>query len=200
MPQKLLLIMGKIRTHSQKKKTKPSKNTGSSVNKKETALSKYKITKESQVDSLIDPALYPKENRSRLEDKFLNDYEKYLKLILGTYNHIPYEKFDDFLTSWTFQTFQKNMSIRQKGNRRRKTLNPKDLEKDFELRWNMFLQIFEDMLEDLEVEFRDIATELLRPKMHMFKKMLDLDRKNKGKSKLRDSFLTQSGTEWVNYN
>ena len=31
------------------------------------------------------------------------------------------------------------------------------------------------------------------------KKMLDLDMKNKGKKPFRDSFLTQKGTEWVNY-
>ena len=199
MPQKLLLIMKKIRTPSQKNKTKASKNTGSSVNKKETGLPEYKINKESQLESLRDPALYPKENRSRLEDKFLNDYDESLKLILKTYNQIPLDKFDKFLTSWTFQTFQKNMTIRQKGNYKRKTLNESDLDTELELRWNMFLQIFEDMLEGLPIEFRDIATELLRPKMHLFKKMLDLDRKNKGKSKLRDSFLTQSGTEWVNF-
>ena len=199
MPQKLLPIMAKIRTHSQKKKTKPSKNTGSSVNKKETGLPKYKITKESQLESLRDPALFPKENRSRLEDKFLNDYDESLKLILRTYNQIPYEKFDKFLTSWTFQTFQKNMTIRQKGNYKRKTLNESDLDTELELRWNMFLQIFEDMLEGLPIEFRDIATELLRPKMHLFKKMLDLDRKNKKLKPLRDSFLTQAGSEWVNY-
>lgn len=191
--------MKKIRTHSQKKKTKASKNTGSSVNTKETALPKYKITKESQFESLRDPALYPKENRSRLEDKFLNDYDESLKLILKTYNQIPLDKFDKFLTSWTFQTFQKNMTIRQKGNRRRETLNESDLDTELELRWNMFLQIFEDMLEGLDTEFRDIATELLRPKMHMFKKMLDLDRKNKGLKPFRDSFLTQAGSEWVNY-
>lgn len=199
MPQKLLLIMKKIRTHSQKKKKETSKNTGSGVNTKETALPKYKITKESQLESLRDPALYPKENRSRLEDKFVNDYEESLKLILRTYNQIPLDKFDKFLTSWTFQTFQKNMTIRQKGNRRRETLNENDLDTELELRWNMFLQIFEDMLEGLPLEFRDIATELLRPKMHMFKKMLDLDRKNKKLKPLRDSFLTQSGSEWVNY-
>ena len=199
MPQKLLPIMKKIRTHSQKKKTKPSKNTGSSVNKKETMLPKYKITKESQLESLRDPALYPKENRSRLEDKFLDDYDESLKLILRTYNQIPLDKFDKFLTSWTFQTFQKNMTIRQKGNYKRKTLNESDLDIELELRWNMFLQIFEDMLEGLPIEFRDIATELLRPKMHLFKKMLDLDRKNKGQSKLRDSFLTQAGTDFVQY-
>ena len=64
----------------------------------------------------------------------------------------------------------------------------------------MFLQIFEDMLEGLPIEFRDIATELLRPKMHLFKKMLDLDRKNKKLKPLRDSFLTQAGKEWTNYN
>jgi len=189
MLQKSLPIMKKIRTHSQKKKTKPSKNTGSSVNKKETGLPEYKINKESQLESLRDPALFPKENRSRLEDKFLNDYDESLKLILRTYNQIPLDKFDKFLTSWTFQTFQKNMTIRQKGN----------YKIELELRWNMFLQIFEDMLEGLPIEFRDIATELLRPKMHLFKKMLDLDRKNKKLKPLRDSFLTQSGTEWVNY-
>ena len=199
MPQKPLLIMTEIRTHSQKKKKKASKNTGSGVNKKETALPKYKITKESQLESLRDPALYPKENRSRLEDKFLNDYDESLKLILRTYNQIPLDKFDKFLTSWTFQTFQKNMTIRQKGNYKRKTLNESDLDTELELRWNMFLQIFEDMLEGLPIEFRDIATELLRPKMHLFKKMLDLDRKNKKLKPLRDSFLTQSGSEWVNY-
>ena len=199
MPQKLLPIMAKIRTHSQKKKTKPSKNTGSSVNKKETGLPEYKINKESQLESLRDPALFPKENRSRLEDKFLDDYDESLKLILRTYNQIPLDKFDKFLTSWTFQTFQKNMTIRQKGNYKRKTLNESDLDTELELRWNMFLQIFEDMLEGLPIEFRDIATELLRPKMHLFKKMLDLDRKNKKLKPLRDSFLTQAGSEWVNY-
>ena len=56
------------------------------------------------------------------------------------------------------------------------------------------------MLEGLDTEFRDIATELLRPKMHLFKKMLDLDRKNKGKSRLKDSIrFTQNGTEFANY-
>ena len=192
--------MKKIRTHSQKKKTKPSKNTGSSVNKKETGLPKYKITKESQLESLRDPALYPKENRSRLEDKFLDDYDESLKLILRTYNQIPLDKFDKFLTSWTFQTFQKNMTIRQKGNYKRKTLNESDLDIELELRWNMFLDNFEVMLEGLEEEFRAIATSILRPKLHLFKKMLDLDRKNKKLKPLRDSFLTQAGSnEWANY-
>ena len=199
MPQKLLLIMKKIRTHSQKKKTKTSKNTGSGVNKKETVLPDYKITKESQLESLRDPALYPKENRSRLEDKFLIDYDQFLKFFLNTYNHIPEKKLDDFLTGYKFQTFQKNMILRQKRNRNEKNLDENDLDKELEFRWNMFLDNFENMLEGLPIEFREIATELLRPKMHMFKKMLDLDRKNKGKTRLRDSFLTQSGSEWVNY-
>ena len=56
------------------------------------------------------------------------------------------------------------------------------------------------MLEGLEEEFRAIATSILRPKLHLFKKMLDLDRKNKGLKPFRDSFLTQEGTEWTNYN
>ena len=200
MPQKPLLIMTEIRTHSQKKKEKASKNTGSGVKKEKGLLPEYKITKENQIENLRDLHLNPKTNRSRLEDNFLDDYQEFLRFFLNTYTSIPYKKFDDFLTSWRFQTFQKNMATRQKGNRRRKTLNQNDLDKEFEIRWNMFLQIFEDMLEDLEIEFRDIATELLRPKMHIFKKMLDLDRKNKGKSRLRDSFLTQAGSEWVNYN
>ena len=191
--------MEKIRTHSQKKKKKASKNTGSGVNKKETALPEYKINKESQLESLRDPNLYPKENRSRLEDKFLNDYDESLKLILRTYNQIPYDKFDKFLTSWTFQTFQKNMNIRQRGNYKRETLNESELDTELQLRWNLFLDNFESMLEGLPVEFREIATEMLRPKMHMFKKMLDLDRKNKGLKPFRDSFLTQPGSEWVNY-
>ena len=191
--------MKKIRTPSQKKKTKASKNTGSGVNKKETGLPEYKINKESQLESLRDPALYPKENRSRLEDKFLNDYDESLKLILKTYNQIPLDKFDKFLTSWTFTTFQKNMNIRQRGNYKRKTLNESELDTELELRWNLFLDNFESMLEGLPIEFRDIATELLRPKMHLFKKMLDLDRKNKKLKPLRDSFLTQAGSEWVNY-
>jgi len=200
MPQKLLLIMTEIRTHAQKKKKKASKNTGSSVKKEKGILPEYKITKENQIENLRDPNLNPKTNRSLLTDYVLDDYQEFLRFFLNTYSSIPYKKFDDFLTSWRFQTFQKNMATRQKGNRRRKTLNQNDLDKEFEIRWNMFLQIFEDMLEDLEIEFRDIATELLRPKMHIFKKMLDLDRKNKGKSRLRDSFLTQAGSEWVNYN
>ena len=199
MPQKLLLIMKKIRSTSQKKKTKVTKNTGSGVNKKERVLPDYKITKESQLESLRDPALYPKENRSRLEDYFLNDYDQFLKFFLNTYNHIPEKKFDDFLTSWKFTTFQKNMVLRQKRNRNKKNLDENDLDKELELRWNMFLDNFENMLEGLDTEFRDIATELLRPKLYLFKKMLDLDRKNKGKSRLKDSFLTQKGTEFVTY-
>ena len=191
--------MKKIRTPSQKKKKKASKNTGSGVNKKETALPEYKITSEKQLESLRDPNLYPKENRSRLHEKFLHDYEESLKLILRTYNQIPLDKFDKFLTSWTFQTFQKNMTIRQKGNYKRKTLNESDLDTELELRWNLFLDNFEVMLEMLPIEFRDISTEILRPKLHLFKKMLDLDRKNKGLKPFRDSFLTQEGTEWVNY-
>ena len=69
-----------------------------------------------------------------------------------------------------------------------------------ELKWNMFLDNFENLLEGLEEEFRAIATSILRPKLHLFKKMLDLDRKNKKLKPLRDSFLTQEGTEWTNYN
>ena len=191
--------MEKIRNNEQKKKKKASKNTGSGVNKKETGLPEYKINKESQLESLRDPNLYPKENRSRLEDKFLNDYDESLKLILRTYNQIPYDKFDKFLTSWTFQTFQKNMNIRQRGNYKRETLNESELDTELQLRWNLFLDNFESMLEGLPVEFREIATELLRPKLHMFKKMLDLDRKNKGLKPFRDSFLTQAGSEWVNF-
>ena len=109
-------------------------------------------------------------------------------------------KFDKFLTDWRFTTFQKNMNIRQRGNRRRKTLNESELDMELELRWNLFLDNFEVMLEMLPTEFRDISTEILRPQLHLFKKMLDLDRKNKKLKPLRDSFLTQEGTEWTNYN
>ena len=192
--------MTEIRTSSQKKKKKASKNTGSGVKKEKGLLPEYKIKRESQIENLRDPNLNPKTNRSLLTDYFLDDYQEFLRFFLNTYSSIPYKKFDDFLTSWRFQTFQKNMATRQKGNRRRKTLNQNDLDKEFEIRWNMFLQIFEDMLEGLPIEFRDIATELLRPNMHLFKKMLDLDRKNKGLKPFRDSFLTQEGTEWTNYN
>ena len=199
MPQKLLPIMDKIRTHSQKKKKKASKNTGSSVKKEKGILPEYKITKENQIENLRDLHLNPKTNRSRLEDNFLDDYQEFLRFFLNTYSSISYKKFDKFLTSWRFQTFQKSMATRQRGNRKRENLNESDLDTELELRWNLFLDNFENMLDGLEIEFRDIATELLRPKMHIFKKMLDLDRKNKGKSRLRDSFLTQAGSEWVNY-
>ena len=91
------------------------------------------------------------------------------------------------------------MNIRQRGNRRRKTLNENELDMELELRWNLFLDNFENMLEGLEEEFRAIATEILRPQLHLFKKMLDLHRKNQGKKPFRDSFLTQAGSEWVNY-
>ena len=50
MPQKSLLITKEIRTHSQKKKKKASKNTGLGVNKKDTALPKYKIDNEKQIE------------------------------------------------------------------------------------------------------------------------------------------------------
>ena len=199
MLQKLLAIMKKIRNHEQKKKKKASKNTGSGVKKEKGILPEYKITKENQIENLRDPHLNPKTNRSRLENNFIDDYENFMRFFLNTYNHIPSEKFDKFLTSWTFERFQKNMNIRQRGNYRRKTLNESELDNELEMRWNMFLEIFEDMLEGLPIEFRDIATELLRPKMHLFKKMLDLDRKNKGLKPFRDSFLTQAGSEWVNY-
>ena len=108
-------------------------------------------------------------------------------------------KFDKFLTDWRFTTFQKNMNIRQRGNRRRKTLNESELDMELELRWNLFLDNFENMLEGLEEEFRAIATEILRPQLHLFKKMLDLDRKNKKLKPFRDSFLTQKGTDFVEY-
>ena len=198
MPQKLLLIMEKIRTHSQKKKTKASKNTGSGVKKEKGIHPTYKTTKK-MIESLRDPALYPKENRSRLEDKFLDDYDEFFRFFLNTYQNISYSRFNKFLTSWKFTTFQKNMVLRQKGKRRNENLSENDLDMETELRWNLFLDNFENMLEGLDEEFRAIATELLRPKMHVFKKILDLDRKNKGKTRLRDSFLTQKGTEWVNY-
>jgi len=191
--------MEKIRTHSQKKKTKASKNTGLGVKKEKGILPEYKIKRESQIENLRDPNLNPKANRSLLTDYFLDDYDEFLRFFLNTYNHIPYKKFNKFLTSWRFETFQKNMLTRQRGNRRREKLSESDLDMETEFRWNLFLDNFENMLDGLEIEFRDIATELLRPKMHIFKKMLDLDRKNKGKSRLRDSFLTQAGSEWVNY-
>ena len=199
MPQKLLLIMTEIRTHAQKKKKKASKNTGLGVKKEKGILPEYKVTKENQIENLRDPHLNPKINRSRLEDNFINDYEEFLKFFLNTYNHISHDKFDKFLTDWRFTTFQKNMNIRQRGNYKRKTLNQSDLDTELEMRWNLFLDNFENMLEGLPIELREIATQLLRPQMHMFKKMLDLDRKNKGKTRLRDSFLTQAGSEWVNY-
>jgi len=191
--------MEKIRTHAQKKKKKASKNTGSGVEKEKGILPEYKITKENQVENLRDPHLNPKTNRSRLENNFIDDYEEFLRFFLNTYNHISYDKFDKFLTSWRFQKFQTNMNIRQRGNYKRKTLNENELDIELQLRWNMFLDNFENMLEGLPLEFRDIATELLRPNMHLFKKMLDLDRKNKGLKPFRDSFLTQAGSEWVNY-
>ena len=191
--------MEKIRTHSQKKKKKASKNTGSGVEKEKGILPEYKITKENQVENLRDPHLNPKTNRSRLENNFIDDYEEFLRFFLNTYNHISYDKFDKFLTSWRFQKFQTNMNIRQRGNYKRKTLNENELDIELQLRWNMFLDNFENMLEGLPLEFRDIATELLRPNMHLFKKMLDLDRKNKGLKPFRDSFLTQAGSEWVNF-
>ena len=192
--------MKQIRTSSQKKKKKASKNTGLGVKKEKGILPEYKITKESQIENLRDPHLNPNTNRSRLEDYFINDYEEFLKLFLNTYNHIPSEKFDKFLTSWRFETFQKNMVTRQRGNRRRKTLNESELDMELELRWNLFLDNFENMLEGLEEEFRAIATEILRPQLHLFKKMLDLHRKNQGKKPFRDSFLTQAGSEWTTYN
>jgi len=199
MPQKPLLTMKEIRTHSQKKKTKASKNTGSGVKKENGILPEYKINNKKQIESLRDPALYPKENRSRLEDKFLDDYDEFLRFFLNTYSSISYNKFNKFLTSWRFDTFQKNMVTRQKGNRRRENLSKNDLDMELELRWNLFLDNFENMLEGLEEEFRAIATEILRPQLHLFKKMLDLDRKNKGLKPFRDSFLTQAGSERNNY-
>ena len=180
--------MEKIRTHAQKKKKKASKNTGSGVKKEKGILPEYKITKENQIENLRDPHLNPKTNRSRLEANFINDYEEFLKFFLNTYNHISYEKFDKFLTDWRFTTFQKNMNIRQRGNHRRETLNQSELDNELEKRWNLFLDNFENMLEGLEEEFRAIATSILRPKLHLFKKMLDLDRKNKGLKPFRDSF------------
>jgi len=191
--------MEKIRTHAQKKKKKASKNTGSGVKKENGILPLYKITKESQIENLRDLHLNPKTNRARLEDNVLDDYQEFLKFFMNTYTSIPYKKFNKFLTSWRFETFQKSMATRQRGNRKRENLSKSDLDMELELRWNMFLDNFENMLEGLPSEFREIATELLRPKMHMFKKMLDLDRKNKGLKPFRDSFLTHAGHEWVNY-
>jgi len=199
MPEKSLLITKEIRTHSQKKKTKPSKNTGSSVKKEKGILPEYKINKENQIENLRDLHLNPKTNRSRLEDNFLDDYQEFLRFFLNTYSSISYKKFDKFLTSWRFQTFQKSMATRQRGNRKRENLNESDLDTELELRWNLFLDNFEVMLEMLPIEFRDISTEILRPKLYLFKKMLDLDRKNKKLKPFRDSFLTQKGTEFVNY-
>ena len=200
MTQKPLLIMTEIRTHSQKKKKKASKNTGSGVKKEKGLLPEYKITKENQIENLRDLHLNPKTNRARLEDNVLDDYQEFLRFFMNTYTSIPYKKFNKFLTSWRFQTFQKSMVTRQKGNRRRENLSKSDLDMETEARWNLFLDNFENLLEGLEEEFRAIATSILRPKLHLFKKMLDLDRKNKKLKTLRDSFLTQEGTEWTNYN
>jgi len=192
--------MEKIRTHSQKKKKKASKNTALGVKKEKGILPEYKIKRESQIENLRDPNLNPNTNRSLLTDYFLDDYDEFLKFFLNTYTSIPYKKFNKFLTSWRFQTFQKSMVTRQKGNRSRENLSKSDLDMETELKWNMFLDNFENLLEGLEEEFRAIATSILRPKLHLFKKMLDLDRKNKELKPLRDSFLTQEGTEWTNYN
>ena len=199
MPQKPLLIMTEIRTHSQKKKKKASKNTGSGVKKEKGLLPEYKITKENQIENLRDLHLNPKTNRARLEDNVLEDYQEFLRFFMNTYTSIPYKKFNKFLTSWRFETFQKNMLTRQRGNRKRENLSENDLDMETEFRWNLFLDNFENLLEGLEEEFRAIATSILRPKLHLFKKMLDLDRKNKKLKPLRDSFLTHAGHEWVNY-
>ena len=91
------------------------------------------------------------------------------------------------------ETFQKNVHIRQKGNRRRKTLNQSDLDKTFELKWGIFLEMFEDMLDDLPSELSQLATEMIRPELSHFKRLLDYERGKEGKSRLRDSYLTQEG-------
>jgi len=106
--------MEKIRTHSQKKKTKASKNTGLGVKKEKGILPEYKIKRESQIENLRDPNLNPKTNRSLLTDYFLDDYDEFLKFFQNTYTSIPYKKFNKFLTSWRFQTFQKKYGDKAK--------------------------------------------------------------------------------------
>ena len=182
-----------IHTYTQKDEKKSKKNTASGVKKPKKVIPKYETTKRKDVESLRDPALYPKENRSRLEDKFLNEYNGFMRFFLNTYNFLPNEKLDDFLSNYPFQTFQKNVHIRQKGNRRRKTLNQSDLDKTFELKWNIFLEMFEDMLDDLPSELSQLATEMIRPELSHFKRLLDYERRKEGKSRLRDSYLTQEG-------
>ena len=135
--------MVKIRTSSQKKKKKASKNTGLGVKKENGILPEYKIKRESQIENLRDPNLNPKTNRSLLTDYFLDDYQEFLRFFLNTYSSIPYKKFNKFLTSWRFETFQKNMVTRQKGNRSRENLSESDLDMESMFRWNLFLDNFQ---------------------------------------------------------
>jgi len=108
-------------------------------------------------------------------------------------NFNKYNKFNEFLTGYYFQTFQKNVNTRLKGNRRRNKLNEKDLDASFVLRWNWFLQSFESLLDDLPVELSQLGIEMIRPQLSHFKKLLDYERRKEGKSILSDDYLTQEG-------
>ena len=186
--------MVSIKAHAQKKKKKASKNNGSSVKEPRKVIPKYEITRPRHIKNLKEPDVYPVFSKQTiLEDKFIKEYEGFFRFFLNTWNHLPRNRIDSFLDGYPFKTFEKHMIIRKRGNRIRKNLSDEEKEIQFVQKWNEFLDIQENMFNDLPSELSQLATISLRPELSKFKKMLDITRQQAGKTRLKDNYLTSEG-------
>ena len=185
--------MVSIKAHAQKKKKKASKNNDSSVKEPKKVIPKYEITRARHIKSLKEPDIYPFSNQTILEDKFIKEYEGFFRFFLNTWNHLPRNRIDNFLDGYPFQTFEKRMIIRKRGNLIRKNLSDEEREAQFVQKWNEFLVITENVFGDLDSELSQLATISLRPELSKFKKMLDITRHQAGKPRLKDNYLTAEG-------
>ena len=185
--------MKSIKAHAQKKKKKATKNNGSSVKEPKKVIPKYEITRPRHIKSLKEPYIYPFSNQTILEDKFIKEYEGFFRFFLNTWNHLPRNRIDSFLDGYPFKTFEKHMLIRKRGNLIRKNLSDEEREIQFVQKWNEFLDITENVFGDLDSELSQLATISLRPELSKFKKMLDITRKQAGKPRLKDNYLTAEG-------
>ena len=185
--------MKSIKAHAQKKKKEASKNNDSSVKEPKKVIPKYEITRPRHIKSLKEPEIYPFSNQTILEDKFIKEYEGFFRFFLNTWNHLPRNRIDNFLDGYPFKTFEKHMLIRKRGNLIRKNLSDEEREAQFVIKWNEFLEITENVFGDLDNELSQLATISLRPELSKFKKMLDITRKQAGKTRLKGNYLTDEG-------
>jgi len=167
-----------------KKQSKKNTNLGTENVKED--LTAYKLTKQTDVDTIKDPHFNPKANKSRIEKKFLEEYIGFFRFFRNTFPYLDRKRRNKLLMNSEFTIANDEIKLNQKNLRESQT------DDSLILAWEQYIEHIQELIDNVDPAFQMVIQNYFAKSNKKIKDVLDSIQISQKKSKLKDTYITRN--------